>query len=112
MSRDYFAIVGVLLAVYGVIRFFIWTELRLDTRPLPPSKPYDGIVKSIDAKALSDRVQDVRRDYSMERRAKSDSFKQSLRIRSRQEEIARLAFFQKPPSEPPEHEHGWNTLLV
>ena len=111
MSHDYFAIVGVLFAAYCVIRFIIWTEMRLDTRPVQPSKPFDGAGKAIDTKVLSGRLQDVRRDYTVEKSAKPDSFKQSLLVRSRQE-IARLAFFQKPPPQPPEHDQGWNVLLV
>ncbi len=115
MSRDYFEIAGVLLGAYCVIRFIIWTELRLDTRPVPPSKPYDGTVKPIDSKALADRLQDVRKGYA-EGSSKSDSIKRALLVKNRQEEIGRLAFFQKSPPEsppePPEHEHGWDVLLI
>jgi hypothetical protein len=111
MLRDYFAIAGVLFAVYCLFRFVVWTELRPYERPLPPSKPYDGTVKPIDSKALTDRLQHVRQDYA-EASAKSDSFKRALLVKNRQEEIGRLAFFQKPPPGPPEHEHGWNALLV
>jgi hypothetical protein len=112
MSLEYFEIAGVLFVAYCVIRFFIWTELRLDTRPDPPSKPFDGAIKPIDTKALSHRLQDVRRDYTVEKPAQSDSFKRALLVNHRQEEIARLAFFQKPPPGPPEHEGGWNALLI
>jgi hypothetical protein len=102
----------VLFAVYCVFRFIIWTELGFDMRQVPPSKPYDGAVRAIDTKVLSVRLQDVRRDYVVEKPVKSDSFKRALLVNSRQEEIARLAFFQKPPPEAPEHEQGWNALLV
>ena len=116
MSHDYFEIAGVLFAAYCVIRFIIWTELRLNTQPDTPSKPYDGPIKSLDTTVLSHRLQNVRRDYHVEKPAQSDSLKQSLLVRSRREEIAKLAFFQKPPPEPPpeppEHDHGWNVLVV
>jgi hypothetical protein len=112
MSLEYFEIAGVLFAAYCVIRFVIWTELRRDIRPDPPSRPFEGAINAIDTTVLSDRLQHVRRDYHVEKPAQSDSFKRSQLVKSRQEKIARLAFFQKPPPEPPEHERGWNALLI
>ncbi len=112
MSLEYFEIAGLLFVAYCVIRFIIWTELRRDTRSDPPSRPFDAAINAIDTRVLSDRLQQVRQDYNTELSAKSDSFKRTLLVNRRQEEIARLAFFQKPPPEPPEHERGWNVLVV
>jgi hypothetical protein len=46
---------------------------------------------------------------------KQESFKRPQLVKERQAEIARMAFFQKPPPpEPPpvEPDHGWNLLVV
>src|SRR5260370_34750974 len=101
MSLEYFEIAGVLFVAYCVIRFFIWTELRLDTRPDPPPKPFDGAIKPIDTKALSHRLQDVRRDYTVGKPAPSDSFKRRMHVNPRLEPIVRFGFFQKPAPGPP-----------
>lgn len=113
MSIEYFEIAGALFLMYAVVRFGIWQSLRLPD-DVPPERISKEPGKPIDATVLSERLQHVRREHQRASPAQPMSFKQALVLEAKREEVARLAFFQKPPPpEPLEEEHGgMGTLLV
>jgi hypothetical protein len=112
-STDYFIMFGVLFALYCLIRIALWREFQLHPRQ-PPSTPYLGMATSINTSALADRLQQVRQDRLAQAREQSPSFKKSLLVESRREELSRHSYFHKLPTppEPPEEEHGLTVLLV
>ena len=100
MPKEYFECAGVLLLVYGIFRVVIGLELRNDFKPLPPSEPSDIQSHPIDTSPLVQRLEEVRQDYAAEAQMRPPSAKKPRLIAERREEIAKLAFFQKPPPEP------------
>jgi hypothetical protein len=56
----------------------------------------------------------VRRDYAAEARAHPSSTDKPMLVEEARANLAKLAFFQKPPPEPepPEKEHGSSPLLL
>ena len=113
-AREYFEFMAVLLGIYGVFRFIIWLELRDDFRPLPPSESSDAKAHPIDTSPLAHRLEEVRQDYALETQAHPALANKPLLVEERRAEIAKLAFFQKPPPapEPPEHEQGLPIMLA
>jgi hypothetical protein len=109
--KDYLELAGALTVIYCVFRFGMDWQLRP-----PREEPYTGPEgKAIDASILAQRVDEVRQDHSVGMSPKQESFKRPQLVKERQAEIARMAFFQKPPPpEPPpvEPDHGWNLLVV
>ena len=110
----YFETMAVMLAVYGLLRWLVWEELRSPVVEEPPISESDGSPgTAIDASPLCDRLQHVRQDYLAERPAGPQSFKQPLLVEGKRAEVARQAFFQKPPRpEPEEPEDGLTLILV
>jgi hypothetical protein len=106
MSKEYFECAGVLLVVYGVFRVVIGLQLRNDFKPRPPSEPSNIQSHPIDTSPLAHRLEEVRQDYATEAHAHPASAKTPLLVEQRRAEMAKLAFFQKPPPapEPPEQE--------
>jgi hypothetical protein len=109
---DYFEVVAAMLGIYAIIRVTIWLQDRIDFRP-PQSESSNCEAHSIDTSQLAQRMEEVRRDYVAEAHAHPPSSKQPLLVEQRRAEIAKLAFFQKPP-EPgqSEQEHGLPVLLA
>ncbi len=106
---EYFVIVGLLLLLYCLIHMIFWWDRRGFQR-IASSMPSDwkrtgDMGKPIDTSLLSTRVQSVRQAYQTENRPHPMSFKRSLRVESKREEIAQKAFFQKPTPVGPFDEH-------
>jgi len=103
--------------IYGIFRVIIGFELRNDFRPIPRSErsePSNFEAHPIDTLPLVHRLEEVRQDYAGEAQAHPASAKTPLQVAERRAEIAKLAFFQKPPPapEPPEHEQGLMLLTL
>jgi len=113
ISVDYFIIFGVLLTGYCIVRMLIWSHFGLYAPPRPPSEPFDQPGKPIDTSPISNRLQQVRQDHQVQPHGPRSSFKQSLLVESRREQLAQLRYFQRsPPPEPAEEEHGSTMLFV
>jgi hypothetical protein len=109
----YFGTMGVMLAVYCLFRWLAWLELGSPMADEPTVHKTDETPgKAIDAMPLCDRLQQVRHDYLTERPAAPPSFKQSLRVESKRAEVAKQAFFQKPPEALPEEREERLTLML
>ena len=91
MSADYFIMFGILFALCCVVRLTIWWNFQIYPH-VPPSKPYSGPVTFINAPSLSDRLQQVRQDCLAHAREQSPSFKKSILVKSRREELAPWLF--------------------
>jgi hypothetical protein len=109
----YFETMAVMLAFYCLARWLIWAELQ-PPAVKEPRRPWSAEPpgKAIDGSPLCDRLQHVRQDYLMERPAGPQSFKQPLLVESKRAEVAKQAFFQKPPPEPEEPEDGFTMVFV
>jgi hypothetical protein len=111
---DYFELVGVLLVIYGIFRVITWPDFCLprDFKQRTSAKTSNEPGHPIDTSKLTPRLESVRRDYAAEARAPSPV--KPLLVEERRAEIAKLAFFQKPPAEPepPEHERGLVLLTL
>jgi hypothetical protein len=112
MSVDFFIAFGVMFTGYCVVRVALWWEFqRYSYRPA--STPFNGQSQAIDTSSLSKRLEQMRQNHEVQPHGQPPSFKKSLLVESRREQLARSGFFQKPPqSEPPEEEHGMTVLLV
>jgi len=119
----YFEAVGVLLLIYGVVRTLIWMEYRMETprtdgedefRRVQRLEPPNMESHAIDATQLKQRVEEARRDFVAEARMHPSVTNKPLLVEERRQEIAKLAFFQKPPPEAEisEKEHGAPLLLA
>ena len=115
---EYFELAGALLVIYVLVRTLIWAQLRMELREHSESRiesePSNVPSHPIDTKELEHRLQEVRRNYAAEARAHPSAANKSLLVAERREEIAKQAFFQKPPPEPeqPEKEPGAPLLLA
>jgi hypothetical protein len=109
----YFELVAALLGIYGVFRVVIWIQFRRDFQPLPPSKLANYKGQAIDPSHLAERLREVRRDYTAAVRKQPSSFKRPGLVKSKREQFAKLAFFQRPPpeQETPDQEHSSLLLL-
>ena len=115
---EYFECAGALLVIYALVRTLVWAQLRLELRgglgSRPESEPSNLQSHPIDTTELEHRLQEVRRDYAAEAHAHPSAVNKPLLVAERREEIAKMAFFQRPPPEPelPEKEHGSPLLLA
>jgi hypothetical protein len=109
MMKDYLITMGVLFAVYCLIR-------RVFILPPLPKHPRPMLGKGIDVTDVSERVKHLREELKENKvPGTHPDFKRALRVESKREEIAKLAFFQTPhpqPSEDSEHGHPLNLILV
>lgn len=106
--KEYFELVAGLLGIYAVLRAGIWWQFGQYFKRFPSGKRMVCDGHPIETSPLTERLREVRQDYSAEAHAHRPLFfKRSLLLESKREEIAKLAFFQKPPPvlEPPDHEH-------
>jgi len=111
--KEYLELVGILLGVYAFFRVIIWMQFRWDSRPALPSKNPNYTCCPIDASPLAERLRDVRQDYRAQARAHQPFFvKRALLVASRREQMAKLAFFQKPQPEPSGQEPPSMLLLA
>ncbi len=112
VSIEYFETAGALFVVYTVVRFGVWRSLRLPD--VPPERRSSEPGKSIDATVLAERMRQVRQDHQARSAARPTIFNRPFLIEAKREEVAKRAFFQKPPApEPSEEEHGgMSTFLV
>jgi len=116
-ATDYFIVFGVLVGIYAVVRVIIWLEFCFTQADLRRSLSRPSGIQNhpIDTSRLAHRLEDVRRDYAAEARTHVHSLNKPLLVEERRAEIAKLAFFQRPPTpepEPPSHEHGSSLLLA
>jgi hypothetical protein len=104
VMSQYFEMVAALLGVYGVFRLIIWWEFRNGFCSTPPSAPSTIQGHTIDTSHFADRLEKIRHGYATE--AHPPSSMKPLLVEERRAEIAKLAFFQRPPpAELPEPEH-------
>ncbi len=113
-AYDYFITLATLLGVYAFFRVIIWLELRNDLKPVSRSASYKGKSHPIDTTQLEHRLEEVRRDFAAEAQTHPSAANKPLLVEQRRAEIAKLAFFQKPPPEPepPEKEPGSPMLFA
>lgn len=104
----YLATAGVLLLIYIAARTSFWADHRL-----PEIKSDDRPGTAIDTSPLTDRLAQVKDDYSGKLPADHSSFKKPLLLQQRRQELAQLPFFQPPvePEEPGKHD-GFTLVLV
>jgi hypothetical protein len=121
----YFTVYALLLLLYFILRFLFVTYVGCSSYNL---KDYlDSIVsfkprpvvfngKGIEATQLRARIQHVREDLAQAKvPTQSSNFKRALAVENKRAQIAKLAFFQSPPTpeaEPPDQEHGLHLFLV
>ena len=104
----YLGTCGVLLLVYIAARISIW-----DDRRVPKEKPDTRPGSAIDASPLTKRLAEVKDAYTNEGPVDQAAFKRPLRVAQRRQEIARMAYFQKPVEvEEPEKHDGLTMILV
>jgi hypothetical protein len=115
---EYYEFAAALFVIYLLVRTLIWAQLRMELREDSESRlesePSNVQSHPIDTTELEHRLQEVRRDYAAEARAHPSAVNKPLLVAERREEIAKMAFFQKPPPEPesPGKEHGSPLLLA
>ena len=115
MWSDYFIAMGILFAVYLLMRVSVVPAV-LALKP-PPYAPVQFDGKGIDATGLFDRIEQVRNGFTESKaRNHSRAIKRALLVDSKRDEMRKLAFFQnsvQSPSEPPpQHDHGLPLLLA
>ncbi len=104
----YFFILGVVFLIYVAARFSFWYNDRS-----PKQRRDDRPGSAIDAAPLTERLQLVKSNYGSKQRADHNSFEKPLLVEQRRQELARMAYFQKPVEmEEPEKHDGLTMILV
>ena len=105
---SYFFTAGVMFLIYVAARFSFWYN---DRSPKPRHDDRPG--SAIDAAPLTERLQRVKDSYTAELPAGHNPFKKPLQVEQRRQEIARMAYFQKPVQvDEPEKHDGLTMILV
>lgn len=99
---------GVMLLIYVAVRICIW-----DCRRLPKEKRDNRPGSAIDASPLAKRLAQVKDAYAGEVPRDQAAFKRPLRVAQRRQEIAQIAYLEKPVEvgEPEKHD-GLMMILV
>ena len=109
----YFLTMGILFAIYCVVRFSIWDgkDLREPsfTSPRQEGPPGNGI----DAAGLSQRLHHIRQDYTAELPASTAAFKKPILVEQKRRELEKLSFFRRPATpDLPERESESGPVLM
>jgi len=114
----YFTAVVVLLVLYVLARPCLLDCLRLGhdlwlDHKRPKKAGADEPGTGIDASGLARRVSEIKRDHAGGLQQYPSAFKKPLLVERKREEMARMAFFQRPAGpEPHEKEDGLTLILV
>jgi hypothetical protein len=110
MLRDYFTIAGVLFVLYCIARVPFWCDQRLAKR-LP--REWHGSGHAVDASPLVTRLQRVREENYAGVAGRPAPFKREALVESKRQELAQMAFFQRPVTpEPPPEEHQDHLMVL
>ena len=69
MSKEYFELVGTLLGIYGFFRVIIWWQWYFDLKLRKGYRSSNIEGQPIDISRITQRLEEVRRDYATEAQA-------------------------------------------